>query len=178
MCVWRRVATTLRRSAVQRSRRSDGVASWVRCWIAVPVSHRITYQGGKMKRVVCSLALVSAFSLAGLTACGDKVNVVQAGPDSSVTSVTVTPPSANLNVGDKVTFTATVTGGSGLTNRNVTWSSSTPSVATVDATSGVVTAVGGGTTSIIATSSANSSVRGAAAVTVAAAVQPTVTIST
>ena len=129
-----------------------------------------------MKRVVCSLALVSAFSLAGLTACGDKVNVVQPGVDSTVTGVTVSPPSANLNVGDKVTFTAVVTGGAGLTNRGVTWSSSTPTVASVDATTGVVTAVAGGTTSIIATSSANSQIKGAAAVTVAAAVQPTVTI--
>src|SRR4029079_12567311 len=42
----------------------------------------------------------------------------------------------------------------------------------------VVTAVAGGTTSILATSSANPQIRGAAAVTVAAAVQPTVTIGT
>jgi len=121
---------------------------------------------------------VGAFSLAGLTACGDKVNVQGVSTDSSVTGVTVSPPSANLNVGDKVTFTATVTGGPGLTNRGVTWSSSTPTVATVDAATGVVTAVAGGTTSILATSSANPQIRGAAAVTVAAAVQPTVTIGT
>jgi hypothetical protein len=130
-----------------------------------------------MQRVICSTLLVGALSLAGLTACGDKVTVTEARPDSSVTSVTVSPPSANLNVGDKITLVATVTGGAGLTNRNVTWSTGNAAVATVDA-NGQVTAVGGGTTSIIATSAANTAVKGAAAITVGAVVQPTVEIST
>jgi len=121
---------------------------------------------------------VGAFALAGLTACGDKVNVTQAAPDSAVTAVTVSPPSANLNVGDKITLVATVTAGAAQTNRNVTWTTSNAAVATVDATSGLVTAVGGGTTSIIAASSANPSIKGASAITVGAVVQPTVEIST
>jgi uncharacterized protein YjdB len=61
-------------------------------------------------------------SLAGLTACGDKVNVVQPGLDSTVTAVTVSPASVPMNVGDKITLVATVTAGAGQTNRNVTWS--------------------------------------------------------
>jgi hypothetical protein len=117
-------------------------------------------------------------SLAGLTACGDKVNVVQPVPDSTVTAVTVSPASVPMNVGDKITLVATVTAGAGQTNRNVTWSSGNAAVATVDATSGLVTAIGGGTTSIIAASAANPSVKGAAVVTVGAVIQPTVTIST
>jgi len=130
-----------------------------------------------MQRVICSTFLVGAFALAGLTACGDKVNVVGPEKDSTVTGVSVSPPSANLNVGDKITLVATVTGGKDLTNRTVTWKSGNTAVATVDA-SGQVTAAGGGTTSIIATSAANTSIQGAAAITVGAVVQPTVEIST
>jgi len=129
-----------------------------------------------MQRVICSTFLVGAFALAGLTACGDKVNVVGVNNDTTVTSVTVTPSSPTLNVGDKITLVATVTGGAGLTNRNVTWSSGNAAVATVDA-NGVVTAVGGGTTSIIAASAQNPAVKGAASVTVGAVVQPTVTVA-
>ena len=132
-----------------------------------------------MQRVICSTFLVGALSLAGLTACGDKVNVAgPTGADSAVTGVTVTPASVNLNVGDKITLVATVTAGSAQTNRNVTWSSGNAAVATVNATTGEVTAIGGGTTTIVATSAANASVKGAAAVTVGAVVQPTVEIST
>jgi hypothetical protein len=131
-----------------------------------------------MQRVF-RFSLVGAvmLTIAGLSACGDKVNVTEAGRDSSVTSVSVTPPSATLNVGDKITLVATVTGGKDLTNRTVTWTSSNSAVATVDA-NGLVTATGGGTTSIIATSAANTAVKGAAAITVGAVVQPTVEIST
>ncbi|HEX8944117.1 MAG TPA: Ig-like domain-containing protein, partial [Gemmatimonadaceae bacterium] len=105
------------------------------------------------------------------------MNVVGPTQDSTVTAVTVSPPTATLNVGDKILLVATVTAGPGQTNRNVVWTTGNAAVATVDA-NGNVTAVGGGTTSIVATSSANSNVKGAAAITVGAVVQPTVTIST
>ena len=128
-----------------------------------------------MQRVFCSTVLVAALSVAGLTACGDKVNVTQPPPDSAVTQVTVSPASQNLNVGDKFTFVATVVAGPQQTNRNVTWSSSNTAVATVD-NAGVVTAVKGGVASIIAASVANPAVKGAAAVTVTPEVVATVTI--
>ena len=128
-----------------------------------------------MQRVFCSTVLVAALSVAGLTACGDKVNVVQPAPDSAVTAVTVQPGAATLNVGDKVTLVATVTAGPAQTNRNVTWTSSNTTVATVD-NAGVVTAVAGGTASIIATSAANTAIKGAAVITVNPVVLATVTL--
>src|SRR5512146_2283416 len=155
--------------------RSVTVVVEVRCRLQFLFSPRITYQGGKMQRVFCSTVLVAALSVAGLTACGDKVNVTQPAPDSAVTQVNVTPAAQTLNVGDKFTFVATVVAGPQQTNRNVTWTSSNTAVATVD-NAGVVTAVKGGVASIIAASVANPAIKGAAAVTVAAVVEASVTV--
>ena len=128
-----------------------------------------------MQRVFCSTVLVAALSVAGLTACGDKVNVTQPAPDSAVTQVVVTPSSQSMNVGDKVTLVATVVAGPQQTNRNVTWTSSDATVASVD-NAGVVTANKGGVATIIATSAANPAVKGNAVITVAAVVQASVTV--
>ena len=125
-----------------------------------------------MQRVF-RFTLAGALAIAGLTACGSsKENTQPLVP----TAVTVTPASANMNVGDKLLFVATVTADPSVTNRAVTWTSSNPAVATVDA-NGNVTAVAGGTTSIVASAAAAPTVQGAAVVTVGAVVQPTVTIS-
>jgi Bacterial Ig-like domain (group 2) len=74
-------------------------------------------------------------------------------------SVQVTPPAQALAVGQTAQLTATGTYGNGkhpstqnITNL-VTWSSTTPAVATVDA-SGIVTAVSAGTTTITASATA------------------------
>ena len=74
-------------------------------------------------------------------------------------SVQVTPGAQSLAVGQTVQFTATGTYGNAKhpSTQNitsvVTWTSSTPSVATVN-TSGVATAVGAGTTTITASAAA------------------------
>jgi hypothetical protein len=129
-----------------------------------------------MQRVF-RFSLIGILGIAGLTACGDKVNVVgpsNGGADTTVKGVTVTPTSANMNVGDKLTFFAAVnTAG---TNKTVTWSSSNTNVATVDA-AGVVTAKAAGTTSIIATANADKTQGASATVTVGAGGIPTLTIS-
>lgn len=109
---------------------------------------------GILQRVRCAF-VASAFGLVVLAACQDVLP-----PDGTIT---VTPPSTNLNVGDQITLVATVS--TGTTSRSVTWTSSNTSVATVD-TNGRVTAIGGGTATVIATSVANSAVKGAAAITV------------
>lgn len=137
-----------------------------------------------MQRVVRS-TFVGLLAIAGLTACGDKVTVPQqtnvtTAPDSTVHSVTVSPAQLNLNVGDKATLAASVDAGAGVTVRTVTWSTSNAAVATVDANTGVVTAVAAGNATIIAKANANNAVQGAAAVTVAGVGTPvtaTVTIS-
>ncbi|MDR1764040.1 MAG: Ig-like domain-containing protein [Dysgonamonadaceae bacterium] len=67
----------------------------------------------------------------------------------AVTNVSINPTVATLYVGQTQALTATVTP-SDAANKNVTWSSSDASVATVDA-NGVVTAVGPGTATITVT---------------------------
>ncbi len=120
-----------------------------------------------MQRVVRT-TLVGLLTIAGLTACGDKVTVpaiTTTPPGQVVHQVTVSPASASLNVGDKITLAASVNADAGVTNRTVTWSSSNTAIATVDA-NGVVTAVAAGNATVIAKSAADPSVQGAAAITV------------
>jgi len=69
--------------------------------------------------------------------------------DVLVTGVTLSSQSLTLNTGNTSTLTATVSP-SNATNKNVTWSTSNSSVATVSS-SGVVTAVGKGTANITVT---------------------------
>jgi len=125
-----------------------------------------------MQRVV-RLSFVGLLAIASATlatACGDKVTVppAQASGDSVVTAVTVSPASQQMNVGDKVQFAATVTAGAKIADRTVKWTSSAPTIASVDAASGLVTAVAPGGAVITATSNANTLVTGTAAVTVTA----------
>jgi Bacterial Ig-like domain (group 2) len=130
-----------------------------------------------MQPVVRS-TLVGLLTIAGLAACGDKVNVTQPPTPTLGTvvhTVTVTPSSASLAIGDKFQFGASVDADQGVTDRTVTWTSANTTVATVDAT-GLVTAQAAGTTSITAKSKADPNVSGSASVTVAAVVAATVTI--
>ncbi len=95
-----------------------------------------------------------------------------------VASVTISPISASVQVGSSTpAFTAVTKDGSGnvLTGRTVTFSSTAPGVATVNASTGVATAVSAGTTSIIASSEGKNSP--AATLTVTAVPVATVTIS-
>ncbi len=72
-------------------------------------------------------------------------------PTIDVTGVSVSPDTVTLTyVGDTSNLSATVYP-SIATNQTVTWSSETPSVATVDQNTGVVTAVADGNTMIMAT---------------------------
>ena len=70
-----------------------------------------------------------------------------------VTSVTVSPTSASLNVGETKQLSATINP-STATNKTVTWTSSSSIIATVDS-NGLVTAKGEGTATITAKSSNN-----------------------
>jgi uncharacterized protein YjdB len=88
--------------------------------------------------------------LAGLT-----LSIAGCTNHSGLDSISISPQTQSMTVGQSTQFTATATYGNGShpTTQNITsglsWVSSTPAVATVDA-SGVATAVGPGTTTITA----------------------------
>ncbi|MEO6210568.1 MAG: Ig-like domain-containing protein, partial [Gemmatimonadaceae bacterium] len=95
-----------------------------------------------------------------------------------VASVTISPTTASVQVGSSTpAFTAVTKDGSGnvLTGRTVTYSSTNPAVATVNASTGVATGVSAGTTSIIASSEGKNSP--AATLTVTAVPVASVTIA-
>lgn len=75
------------------------------------------------------------------------------GTDNSVAALYVTPPAKILTIGQVQQLVATPTTSSGtiVSGQSVTWSTSAPNVATVDA-NGIVTGVAGGTAQITATS--------------------------
>ena len=87
----------------------------------------------------------------------------------AVTGVSLSPTSANISVGDTRQLTATVAPANA-TNRNVSWSSSNPSVATVSA-GGLVTAVASGSAAITVTTQ-DGSFAATTAVTVPVVVVP------
>src|SRR5207247_8892932 len=107
--------------------------------------------------------------LAGLAACGDKVNVVSVDTttkvNTDVTAVTVVPANVQLQVGQTASLSASVTAGAGVTDRTVTSSSTNTGVATVTLAAGV-TAIAPGTVAIVAKSNSIPNVTAAGAVRV------------
>src|ERR1044071_2526162 len=99
---------------------------------------------------------------------GKGVVTVRRRPNAPVASVTVTPATASVGVGQAVGLVATPkdANGNALSGRVVTWASSAPAVATVNG-SGLVTGLAAGAATITATSEGQS---GSAAITVTAAV--------
>src|SRR5437016_5021987 len=106
-----------------------------------------------MQRVVRSTFL-GLLTIAGLTACGDKVTVTNPPTPTLGTvvhSVIVSPSALSILVGGKGILAASVDADAGVTNRGVTWSSSDATVATVG-TDGTVTGIKAGTATVIAAS--------------------------
>lgn len=68
-----------------------------------------------------------------------------------VSGVSISTSESSINVGNTLQLEATVSP-SNATNKNVTWSSSNPEIATVDEATGLVTGIALGTATIIATS--------------------------
>jgi uncharacterized protein YjdB len=89
----------------------------------------------------------------------------------SVASVEVSLPSASLAISSTFTATAIVKSASNapITGKTVSWASSSPSIATIDASTGLVTAVAVGQTNITATSDG---ISGSAPLTVTATTPP------
>ncbi len=89
-----------------------------------------------------------------------------------VQSINVVPSSKTMNIGDSVILSANVTP-SNATDSHVVWESTNTSVATVNAASGLVCAVGAGVTTIKAEAQDGSGVVGMATITVNARVPVT-----
>lgn len=104
----------------------------------------------RIARVVIAGVLISSCGGGGSDAPTDPTPVVTA---KVLTSITVTIPSPTIQMGQ--TTTASATGkdqdGGTISTGTIAWISGTPSVATINASTGVITPVGLGQTQIIAT---------------------------
>lgn len=125
-------------------------------------------KGERMQKLYRSL--LAAGAVFGLAACGDDVTVTPP-PDPvaiAITGITVSPPSATILVGQTTTISASVqtNGGAGQIDLTVTWSSSNTAVATVNATTGVVTGVSAGDAVITARSNGNNAYSAGSAIRV------------
>lgn len=120
-----------------------------------------------------ALIAVSLSALAALGACGDNVTVPVAPP--AVVNVSITPPSATMNVGEKLNFAVQITGGSTTTPPTLASCTSSNTAVATAASAGsacAVTAVAPGNATI--TAAASTGQVAAASVNVAA-VQPAIT---
>ena len=99
------------------------------------------------------------------------VSVTSPPPPVPVATVTVAPSSSTLDIGATVQLSATTRDGNGnvLTGRSISWSSANSSIASVNANTGLVTAVAQGSTQITATSESKT---GTASITVNAPPPP------
>ena len=107
----------------------------------------ITVTGGTCSSTNCGLCGTS--STCANAGCVWNNNTCSSSNEIKVTGVSVSPTSKSIAVGDSTRLTATVLP-SDATNKNVSWSSSNTSVATVSST-GWVTGVGEGTATITVT---------------------------
>jgi hypothetical protein len=98
-----------------------------------------------VRRSAGCLALATA-----LAACGGEKTTA---PPVTASSVSIAPDNPSLSVGATIALTATARDAAGtvLTGRTVAWTTSRPEVATVNATTGLVTAVGPGLAFVTAT---------------------------
>jgi hypothetical protein len=120
---------------------------------------------GKVTAVAAGTATITVTTTDGSKTATCAVTVTAA--TVAVTGVTLNKSTLSLSTGDSETLTATLAPGNA-TNKNVTWSSSDATIATVDA-NGLVTAVAAGTATITVTTT-DGSKTATCAVTVTAAV--------
>ncbi len=120
-----------------------------------------------------ALVAASLSALVALGACGDNVTVPVAPPAQVL--ITITPPSANMNVGERLNFAVQIIGGSITTPPTLascTSSSTAVATAAVAGSACAVTAVAPGNASITAVASTGNA---AAAVVQVAAISPAIT---
>ena len=109
--------------------------------------------------LVTALATGSAVLTASANGLNTTATIAVSAATLTLSSITLNPTTATLSVGQTVDITSTANWSNGTStvpyDSNVTWISSAPSVATVNA-GGVVTAVAGGTATITASAAGKS----------------------
>jgi Bacterial Ig-like domain (group 2) len=103
-------------------------------------------------------------AIVSVASCGEKLE--EPSPLPEIQSITLTPPSATIMVGQSLTLNLSIVAPAEVA-RTVTWTTSSAAVATVDG-SGVVTGRSPGTVTVIATSTVDATKAAAAVVTVVA----------
>lgn len=131
-------------------------------WASSNTSVATVSANGRVTAVAAGSALITATSAQDPTKQGAASVVVTAAPIEQVT-LQLLPSTATISVGGDVQLTSIVTGTS---NTAVTYTSSAPAVATVNASSGLVTGVSQGTATIIGRSAANPAVADESVITV------------
>lgn len=116
-------------------------------WVSSDSEVATVDANGKVTAVKAGNATITV-SVDSNPALTDTCEVTVTDQTYSVTGVALAPDKATLNVGETQELTAVIAP-SNATNKNVTWASSDPAVATVE--NGVVTAIGKGTATITVT---------------------------
>jgi len=133
-------------------------------WSSANSSIASVSSSGEVTGVAVGTTTIRATSTVDASKVGASAVTVKA---PAVQSVTVQPSALSLTVGSTATAAATVNRDAGAAG-TVTWASNNATVASVNATSGLITANAVGTAVITATSTADASKSGALAVTVTA----------
>ena len=164
-----RVGQTVQLTATPQDGSGSPLAGRVVTWVSSAAGIATVSPSGLVTGVAAGTATLTATSEGKSGTATVTVTIVP------VASVTVSPASSSLAVGQTVQLTATPkdSAGNALTGRVVTWVSSAAGVATVSA-SGLVTGVAAGTATLTATSEGKS---GTAAVTVIIVPVASVTLS-
>jgi len=159
------IGTTTQLSAVARDASGNVLSGRVIAWTTSAAAIATVDVNGVVTGVAAGTANIAASREGKSAQAAITVSLVP------VASVTVTPNAPAVRVGATAPLVATLTDEQGavLTGRAVAWSSSAPTIATVDAASGVVTGVATGTATITATSEGKA---GSTTATVSSAVNP------
>ena len=147
--------------SVQFSATVSGLANKNVTWASSDAAKATVDATGKVTAVAAGVTTITA------TAAGDanvKASAVVTVSGRGVQSVTVQPPNAIIKVGEFIQATAVVARDAGVAG-TVTWTSSATSIATVDAT-GKITAVANGAATITAASTVDPTVTGSMALPV------------
>jgi trimeric autotransporter adhesin len=158
------IGATAQLSATTRDANNNVLTGRVITWSSLNAGVASVSSSGLVTAVAAGSATITATSE---TKTGTAAITVSAPAPVPVATVTVSPATSSLQVGGTVQLSAVTRDANSnvLIGRVVTWSSANPSIASVNSTSGLVTAVAAGSATITATSETKT---GTAAITVSA----------